>query len=88
MSSKTVLDENIDISTQIHDFMSKNEIFEHGVHNNLNESKYFWTSGKQIIIHIESNIDLHDEVNQYSIHGMNHVFLIFSKTTENFLTSS
>ena len=38
MFRKTVLNENIDISTQIHDFTSKNEILEHGVLNNLNES--------------------------------------------------
>ena len=38
MFRKTVLNENINISTPIHGFTSKNDILEHGVHNNLNES--------------------------------------------------
>ena len=86
MFSKTVLDENVDISTQIHDFTSKNENLNIKC-NNLNESQSFRTSGKQVIIPIELNIDLPDEVNQCSIHGMNHVSLIFSTRTPNFLMS-
>ena len=36
--SNTVFDENIDISTQIHVFTSKYEIFNIGIQSNLNES--------------------------------------------------
>ncbi len=85
--SVTVFDKNIDISTQIHDFTSKNKKLNL-VLTDLNESKYFWTSGEQVIIPIELNIDLHDEVSQSSIHGMNHVYLIFSKSTQSFWTNS
>ncbi len=83
----TVVDENIEYSARIHDFIQKNEILDIERTTIWVKHNIFWQMVKQSLFTLNQVYFWKRKWFNSNFHEMNHVSLIFSKSTHNFVTS-